>query len=111
MCACVFTTAHHSSPLLSAASVPEEVGVVVSGQNSITVSWMVPAAPITYVVYYQLCAQQNQNNMTVSSSAGELTISGLQHRDCYSIRIVALSEHLPSPIWGPKDIIVAGERV
>ena len=79
-----------------------------SGPSSITVSWNIPDVNTSYVAYYQLL-QGEEDNKTVSSSAGELTIDGLQPDRLYTVRVLALSQHLPSPLSGPIQIKVAGE--
>ena len=90
------------------ASAPDVSRVAVSGPSSITVSWNIPDVNTSYVAYYQLL-QGEEDNKTVSSSAGELTIDGLQPDRLYTVRVFALSQHLPSPLWGPIQIKVAGE--
>ena len=84
--------------------------MVVSGPSNITVSWNVPVVNTSYLVYYHLL-QGEEYNVTVSSSAGELTIDGLQPGGLYTVRVLALSQHLPSQLWGPMQIKVAGETL
>ena len=93
---------------LTAAHAPDVSRVVVSGPSNITVSWNVPDVNTSYVVYYHLL-QGEEDNETVSSSAGELTIDGLQPGGLYTVRVLALSQHLPSQLSGPTEIKVAGE--
>ena len=90
------------------ASAPDVSRVVVSGPSNITVSWVIPVVYTSYLVYYHLL-QGEEYNVTVSSSAGELTIDGLLPGGFYTVRVLALSQHLPSQLWGPMQIKVAGE--
>ena len=92
------------------ASAPDVSRVAVSGPSNITVSWNVPVVNTSYLVYYHLL-QGEEYNVTVSSSAGELTIDGLQPGGLYTVRVLALSQHLPSQLWGPMQIKVAGETL
>ena len=98
---------HYGSPD-TAAHAPDVSRVVVSGPSNITVSWVIPVVNTSYVVYYRLL-QGEEDSETVSSSAGELTIDGLQPGGLYTVRVLALSQHLPSQLWGPTEIKVAGE--
>ena len=90
------------------ASAPDVSRVAVSGPSSITVSWNIPDVNTSYVAYYQLL-QGEEDSETVNSSAGELTIDGLLPGGLYTVRVLALSQHLPSPLSGPMQIRVAGE--
>ena len=90
------------------ASAPDVSRLVVSGLNKVTVSWDIPDVNTSYVVYYQLL-QGEEYSETVSSRTGELTIDGVQPGGLYTVRVLALSEHLPSPFSGSMQIKVAGE--
>ena len=77
-----------------------------SNSTHVTVSWESPGGPVTgYVIYYQ---SEGRYNSSVYVSGGETeshSLDCLERGVTYYISIVALSDHLPSPLVGPISII------
>ena len=85
------------------------MAAIISQSNSthvnITVSWQSPVMsdPVTgYVIYYQPQGGAVSSD-EVSGGVSHL-LEGLQRGVTYNISIVALSEHLPSPLVGPVTV-------
>ena len=68
-------------------------------------SWKSPGGPVTgYVIYYQ---SEGRYNSSVHVSGGETeshSLDCLERGVTYYISIVALSDHLPSPLVGPVTV-------
>ena len=61
-----------------------------------------------YRIYYQ--TEGNQQSVDVGASTTQYTLSELDDgMNCYSIYLVALSAHLPSPVVGPVVVTLGGE--
>ena len=89
---------------LTAEQLPQESG-------SFRVSWTPPAslANLTgYRVYYS--GAGDSGSIDVGASTTEVTIDNRIAGVTYSITMVALSPHLPSPVVGPVSVIL-GEIV
>ena len=76
-----------------------------SNSTHVTVSWESPGGPVTgYVIYYQ---PEGRYNSSVHVSGGETeshSLDCLERGLTYYIYIVALSDHLPSPLVGPVTL-------
>ena len=85
-------------------------GVISSSNNThvnITVSWESPADTVTtgYVIYYQPKTGGPVISESVTGGHREShSLTGLQRGRTYNISIVALSQHLPSPLVGPVNV-------
>ena len=82
-----------------------------SNSTHVTVSWKSPGGPVTgYVIYYQ--PEAGRYNSSVHVSGGETeshSLDCLERGVTYYISIVALSDHLPSPLVGPVTVTPEGE--
>ena len=93
------------------AGEPSELTGVISSSNNthvnITVSWESPADTVTtgYVIYYQPKTGGPVISESVTGGHREShSLTGLQRGHTYNISIVALSQHLPSPLVGPVNV-------
>ena len=85
---------------------------VISESNSshvnMTVSWESPADPVTgYVIYYQTKGGPVISDMVSGGETEIHSLDGLQRGVTYYISILALSQHLPSPLVG--NVTAVGE--
>ena len=72
---------------------------------SITVSWVPLVNNATgYVIYYQQRGGEVMSERVMKGEAEIYTLDGLQRGVTYNISIVALSDHLPSPLVGPVTV-------
>ena len=72
------------------------------------VSWESPADPVTgYVIYYQTKGGPVISDMVSGGETETHSLDGLQRGVTYYISILALSQHLPSPLVG--NVTVVGE--
>ena len=89
----------------SAASEPRGVTAIQETPTTIRVLWTAPtsvAPPTGYQVYYSTESEDQFSHMVmIGASVREHELTGLQSDLVYRISIVALSEHLPSPVIGP----------
>ena len=61
-----------------------------------------------YRIYYQ--TEGDQGSVDVGASRTQHALTGLcGGMNCYSIYLVALSAHLPSPVVGPVVVTLGGE--
>ena len=68
-----------------------------------TVSWESPADPVTgYVIYYQTKGGPVISDMVSGGETETHSLDGLQRGVTYYISILALSQHLPSPLVGNR---------
>ena len=85
-------------------------GVISSSNNThvnVTVSWESPADTATTgnVIYYQPKTGGPVISESVTGGHREShSLTGLQRGHTYNISIVALSQHLPSPLVGPVNV-------
>ena len=80
---------------------------------SVTVSWESPADTVTtgYVIYYQSKTGGPVISESVTGGHREShSLTGLQRGHTYNISIVALSQHLPSPLVGPVNVATGDIR-
>ena len=76
--------------------------IVITGSNSIVVSWTPPSGgtpPTGYSIYYEaISGGADTGSVTVSGArTSEVTITG-RASGAYTVRIVALSDQLPSNV-------------
>ena len=94
-----YTAADHPTGL-TAEQLPQEPG-------SFRVSWTPPASSANltgYHIYYS--GADDSGSMDVGASATSITIDSRKPGVTYSITMVALSPHLPSPVVGPVSVIL-----
>ena len=71
-----------------------------------TVSWESPADSVTgYVIYYQTKGGPVISDMVSGGETETHSLDGLQRGVTYNISILALSQHLPSPLVEPVSIV------
>ena len=98
---------HH---IIIVAGKPTNLNAIISSSNSthvnVTVSWISPAAVTTgYVIYYHPKTGGPVISESVTGGHREShSLTGLQRGHTYNISIVALSQHLPSPLVGPVNV-------
>ena len=95
--------------ILAAAPPTHLTAVQGSDPTAVNVSWTAPVsgASVTgYRIYYQ--REGRQGNVDVGDTATQHTLTGLGVEMNYSIYLVALSAHLPSPVVGPV-VVELGE--
>ena len=94
----------HSIPP-SATSEPCGITAIQETPTTIRVSWTAPtsgAPPTGYWVYYSTESEDQFSRVVMNgASVREYLLTGLQSDLVYRISIMALSEHLPSPVIGP----------
>ena len=85
---------------LTVERLPEEPG-------SFRVSWTPPASLVNltgYRIYYN--GAGDSGSVDVDASQTNITIGNCTTSVTYSITLVALSPHLPSPVVGPVSVIL-----
>ena len=92
--------------ILTVAGEPTRPNTVISGSTcrhvNVTVSWKSPGGDVSgYMIYYQ-----TQGGPVISDKvSGEThSLDGLQRGVTYYIAILALSQHLPSPLVEPVSV-------
>ena len=93
------TAADHPTDL-TVERLPEE-------PESFRVSWTPPASLTNmtgYHIYYS--GADDSGNVDVDASQTNITIDNCTTSVTYSITMVALSPHLPSPVIGPVSVIL-----
>ena len=96
-------TAADSPTGLTVEQLPQEPG-------SFRVSWTPPASPANltgYRIYYS--GADDSGSVDVGVSATEVTIDNGMVGVTYTITMVAVSPHLPSPVIGPVNIALPGK--
>ena len=91
-------TAADSPTGLTAEQLPQETG-------SFRVSWTPPASSANltgYRIYYS--GANDSGSTDVGASATDITIDNRTAGVTYTITMVALSPHLPSPVIGPVTV-------
>ena len=99
----------HWLSLIAVAGEPTDLAAE-SNSTHVNVSWKSPGGPVTgYMIYYQ---SEGRYNSSVHVSGGETeshSLDCLERGVTYNISIVALSDHLPSPLVGPVTVTPEGE--
>ena len=88
------------------ANLPANLNAVKVNSSSFRVSWTPPATVTGYQVYWSGVGGCDSDNMSVGAGDTAVTITGLTPGLTYDVTIVALSDHLPSPVVGPVMITV-----
>ena len=104
---------HLNYPPLTVAEEPTNLTATIFQSNSshvnVTVSWESPADPVTgYVIYYQTKGGPVISDMVSGGETETHSLDGFQRGVTYYIFILALSQHLPSPLVGPVTAISPG---
>ena len=101
---------YHISFLPPAAGSPTNLNVVQIGLSSFRVYWT-PTATVTagYQVYWSGGGGVDSGNMSAGAEDRTVTITGRTPGLTYNITIVALSDHLPSPVVGAVTAYGLGE--
>ena len=88
---------------LTAEQLPREPG-------SFRVSWTLPATSAN-LTGYRICysGAGDSGSINVGASVTEVIIDNRMAGVTYSITMVALSPHLPSPVVGPTNVTLPGE--
>ena len=87
--------------LPTAAGLPTHLNAVQVNLTSFSVSWIPPSTMTGYQVYWSGGGGgSDSGNMSVGADDRAVTITGRTSGLTYNITIVALSDHLPSPVVG-----------
>ena len=103
-------TKYNNGMPITVAGEPTSLEAVISESNSshvnVTVSWESPADPVTgYVIYYQTKGEPVISDMVSGGETETHSPDGLQRGVTYYVSILALSQHLPSPLVEPVTVI------
>ena len=95
-----------NNPSFTVAEEPTNLTALIYQSNSshvnVTVYWESPADPVTgYGIYYQTKGGPVISDMVSGGETETHSLDGLQRGVTYYISILALSQHLPSPLVGP----------
>ena len=105
--ACTKHEFHNNNLSHSEADSPTNLNAVKVGSNRFRVSWTPPANVTGYRVYWSL-GRQYDSGSSVSAGAEDtaITITGYGRTPglTYDVTIVALSDHLPSPVVGAGTV-------
>ena len=93
----------------TAAGSPTNVNAVPFGLASFRVSWAQPATVTGYQVYWSGGGGVDSGNINVGAGDVAVTVTGRIPGLTYNITIVALSDHLPSPLVGAVIVYTPGE--
>ena len=108
---CMLTCAQNNSLffiIVLAAGEPTSVSATNESNSThvnITVTWEIPVKVTSYVIYYQAKGGAVRSVMVSGGDTERYLLNGLQRGVTYNISIVALSRHLPSPLFGPVTLI------
>ncbi len=99
--------------LISAAHSPmNPTAVQVNATTSVRVSWTAPSlapTPSGYRIYYQAEGNQTFTTVDTGQEDTEYLLTGLRPGTTYNIRMVALSQYLPS-VFQTLEPITIGEQ-
>ena len=95
--------------LIVVAGEPTRLKTVISGSNTthvnVTVSWESPEGDVSgYMIYYQTEGGPVISDKGSGGQRETHSLDGLQRGVTYNISILALSQHLPSPLVGPVSV-------
>ena len=88
------------------ADLPANLNAVEVNSSTFRVSWTPPATVTGYRVYWSGGGGSDSGNMSAGARDTAVTITGLTPGLTYDVTIVALSDHLPSPVVGEVMITV-----
>ena len=72
---------------------------------NVTVSWESPGGDVSgYMIYYQTEGGPVISDKVSGGERETHSLDGLQRGVTYNISILALSQHLPSPLVGPVSV-------
>ena len=92
------------------ANLPTNLNAVKVNSSSFRVSWT-PSGTVTgYQVYWSGVGGSDSGNMSVGAGETAVTITGLTLDFTYDVTIVALSDHLPSPVVGSVMVTLGKSR-
>ena len=77
-----------------------------NGLDSVQVSWTAPSSPPYAIIGYNVTADLG---VSFSASTSKQTLNITLQPGMYGIRVVSLSQQLPSEAVGPVDVTVRGE--
>ena len=95
--------------LPTAAGSPTNLNAVQVNFANLRVSWTPPATVTRYQVYWSGGGGADSGNMSVGAEDRTVTITGRTPGLTYNITIVALSDHLPSPVVSAVMAYALGE--
>ena len=92
--------------ILTVAREPTRLKTVISGSTcthvNVSVSWESPGGDVSgYMIYYQTEGGPVISDKVSGGERETHSLDGLQRGVTYNISILALSQHLPSPLVGP----------
>ena len=95
--------------ILTVAGEPTRLKTVISGSTcthvNVTVSWESPGGDVSgYMIYYQTEGGPVISDKVSGGERETHSLDGLQRGVTYYISILALSQHLPSPLVGPVSV-------
>ena len=101
-----------NNPSFTVAEEPTNLTVLIYQSNSshvnVTVYWESPADPVTgYGIYYQTKGGPVISDMVSGGETETHSLDDLQRGVTYYISILALSQHLPSPLVGNVTVIAS----
>ncbi len=97
--------------LFSVPHCPMILTAVQVNATAVRVSWTVPSSgptPSGYRIYYQAEGDQTFTTVDTGQEDTEYLLTDLRHGTTYNIRMVALSQHLPS-VFQTLEPITVGE--
>ena len=93
----------------TAAGSPTNLNAVPFGLSSFSVFWTPPATVTGYQVYWSGSGGVDSGSMSAGAENIAVTITDRTPGLMYNITIVALSDHLPSPVVGAVIVYTPGE--
>ena len=93
----------------TAAGSPTNLIAIPASISSIRVYWTPPATVTQYQVYWSGAGGVDSGNISVVAEDRTVIITGRTPGLTYNITIVALSDHLPSPVVGAVMAYALGE--
>ena len=97
--------------LPTAADSPTNLNAVQVNLTSFSVSWTPPATVTGYQVYWSVGEGYDSGNVSVGAEDRAVTITGRTPELTYNINMVALSDHLPSPVVGAVMVTLGEPHV
>ena len=97
------------STIITAAGEPTTLKANISNSNTthvnVNVSWESPGGDVSgYMIYYQTEGGPVISDKVSGGERETHSLDGLQRGVTYNISILALSQHLPSPLVGPVSV-------
>ena len=94
--------------LIVVAEQPTRLKTIISGSNTthvnVAVSWESPGDASGFMIYYQTEGGPVIGDKVSGGERETHSLDGLQRGITYNISILALSQHLPSPLVGPVSV-------